>query len=123
MTVSLVGRMAMGSASSDWPERVTQATSGAKSAMWSFSCSLRQPSRTLETIAWAEDKVEDLFESLLRHEEREVAVADAQSLDLLVEEVVDRLPDVVGPRPQDVAAADVVVLDHFRLGDHLLFVK
>lgn len=67
--------------------------------------------------------MEDLFESLLRHEEREVAVADAQSLDLLVEEVVDRLPDVVGPRPQDVAAADVVVLDHFRLGDHLLFVK
>ena len=39
MTVSLVGRMAMGSLSSVSPDRVTQATSGEKSAMWSFSFS------------------------------------------------------------------------------------
>lgn len=39
LPVSDVGLIAMGSASSDCPERVTQATSGAKSSMWSFSLS------------------------------------------------------------------------------------
>jgi hypothetical protein len=39
MTVSEVGRTAMGSASSELPLLVTQATSGAKSAMWDFSFS------------------------------------------------------------------------------------
>ena len=37
MMVSLVGRMAMGSANSVSPDLVTHATSGEKSAMWSFS--------------------------------------------------------------------------------------
>ena len=39
ITVSEVGRMATGSANSDWPLFVTQATSGAKSAICSFSFS------------------------------------------------------------------------------------
>ena len=39
MTVSEVGRIAMGSANSESPDLVTQATSGAKSAIWSFSLS------------------------------------------------------------------------------------
>jgi len=39
MIVSDVGRMAMGSASSELPERVTHATSGAKPSTWSFSIS------------------------------------------------------------------------------------
>ena len=39
MTVSDVGRIATGFSSSDLPARVTQATSGAKPSMWSFSFS------------------------------------------------------------------------------------
>ena len=39
MTVSEVGRTAIGTSSSDCPDRVTHATSGAKSSMWSFSAS------------------------------------------------------------------------------------
>jgi hypothetical protein len=37
MTVSEVGRMAMGRSSSEEPLLVTQATSGAKPSTWSFS--------------------------------------------------------------------------------------
>ncbi len=44
-------------------------------------------------------------------EYREVAVVDANVLDLLVEEFFDLLPDEVGPGAKDVAAGDVVVLD------------
>lgn len=35
---------------------------------------------------------------------------------MCAEEVPDHVPDAVGPRPQDVAARDVVVVDHFRWG-------
>jgi len=44
-------------------------------------------------------------------EYREVAVVDANVLDLLVEEFFDLLPNEVGPGAKDVAAGDVVVLD------------
>uniref|UniRef100_A0A0A9F4G5 Uncharacterized protein n=1 Tax=Arundo donax TaxID=35708 RepID=A0A0A9F4G5_ARUDO len=37
MTVSLVGRIAIGASRSDFPDLVTQATSGANPSMWSFS--------------------------------------------------------------------------------------
>ena len=53
------------------------------------------------------------------HKHWEVTVLDAQFLDLGVEEPLDDLPDGVGPGPQDVAAADVVVLDELGLGDDL----
>ncbi len=32
---------------------------------------------------------------------------------------LDPLPDAVRPRSQDIAATDVIVLHHLRLGDHL----
>ena len=60
-----------------------------------------------------------LLQGGLRDEHGEVAVLHAQLLDAPVEELLDGLPDGVGPGPQHVAAADVVVLDHLRFGDHL----
>jgi hypothetical protein len=51
MMVSEVGRMAIGFSSSEFPLRVTHATSGAKSSMWSFSaCSL--DSDTNLSLGW-----------------------------------------------------------------------
>jgi len=60
-----------------------------------------------------------LLKGSVRHEHREVRVFHTELLDLTVEELLDALPDVVGPGAQDVAAAHVVVLDHLRLGDDL----
>mmetsp|Transcript_19844 Transcript_19844/g.45749 ORF Transcript_19844/g.45749 Transcript_19844/m.45749 type:complete len:235 (+) Transcript_19844:1440-2144(+) len=56
----------------------------------------------------------------LRDEHGEVAVLHAERLDLAVEEIADRVPDRVRPGPEDVAARDVVELDHLRLDDDLL---
>ena len=58
-------------------------------------------------------------QGLLADEHREVGVFDPQPLDVSVELLLDLLPDRVGPRAQDVAARDVVVLDQVALGDDL----
>lgn len=104
--------MAIGSANSDCPDRVTQAT-----------C---KESYTLENIAKADylgREVGDVrlfaFESRLGDEHGEVAVFDAQLLDLPVEERLNGLPDRVGPGAQYVATRHVVVLDHFTFRNHL----
>lgn len=55
----------------------------------------------------------------LRNKDGEVAILDAHSSDLLADVVADGVPHGVGPRPQDVAARHVVVLNHLPLGDHL----
>lgn len=60
-----------------------------------------------------------LLQGGLRHEHGEVAVLHAQFPDLPVKEGLNGLPDGVGPGPQHVAAANVVVLDHLRFGDDL----
>jgi len=49
----------------------------------------------------------------------EVRVLHTKLLDLAVEETLDLLPDGVGPRPEHIAAAHVVVFNHLRLGDDL----
>ena len=59
------------------------------------------------------------FKSVCRDEHREVAVLKAEFLDLGVKPVWDALPDAERPRPQDVAATDVVILNHLRLRYHL----
>jgi hypothetical protein len=56
----------------------------------------------------------------LGDEHGEVAVLDAHLLDAPVEELGDRLPQAERPRAQDVAARDVVKLDHLTLVDHLM---
>lgn len=52
----------------------------------------------------------------LRHKYGEVSVLDAELPELGAEEVPDAVPDAVRPRPQDVAAGDVVVVYHLRCG-------
>ena len=52
------------------------------------------------------------LERLLRDKHREVAALDPDRLDLLVEELLDLLPDAKRPRLEDVAPRDVVVVDH-----------
>ena len=53
------------------------------------------------------------------HEEGKVAVLHPFLLDLFIEEVLDLLPHGVRPRPEDVAAGDVVVFDEFPRDDDL----
>ncbi|KAI3476391.1 hypothetical protein L1887_62043 [Cichorium endivia] len=59
------------------------------------------------------------LEHVCGDEHGEVAVLDADLLDLCVEEVLDGLPDKVGPGLEDVAARDVVVVEHVTLAQHL----
>lgn len=60
-----------------------------------------------------------LLEGGLRNEHGEVAVLHTQLLNFPVKELFDRLPDGVGPGPQHIAAADIIVLDHLCFGDDL----
>lgn len=60
-----------------------------------------------------------LLQGGLRDEHGEVAVLHAQFLDLPIKEVFDGFPDGVGPGPQHIAAADVVVFNHLGFGDDL----
>jgi len=57
---------------------------------------------------------------VLRDKQREIGVFDAERFDLRVKPRGDGLPHCKGPRPQDVAPADVVVGNHLggqeRLG-------
>lgn len=59
------------------------------------------------------------LEHTARYEDGEVAVLDANFLDLSIQPGLDCLPNCKGPGSEDVAAAYVVVLDHLSLGDHL----
>lgn len=45
---------------------------------------------------------------------------DIKLLDLLVHPLLDRFPHLVCPGTEDVAAGDIVVVDHLRQRDHLL---
>lgn len=45
---------------------------------------------------------------------------DIELLDLLVHPLLDRFPHLVCPGTEDVAAGDVVVVDHLRQRDHLM---
>ena len=73
------------------------------------------------TYLWGE--VSDMrllfLQNWARDKDREIAVFDAEFLDLFVEPATDRLPDRIGPRPQDVATAHVVVFNHLSFGDNL----
>lgn len=60
-----------------------------------------------------------LLQGSLGDKHGEVAVLYAQLLNFPVKEVFNCLPDGVGPRPQHVAAAHIVILDHLCLGDDL----
>lgn len=60
-----------------------------------------------------------LLQGRLRDEHGEVAVLHSQLLDLTVKELFNRLPDGKGPGPQHVAAADVVIFNHFCFSDDL----
>lgn len=60
-----------------------------------------------------------LLQGCLRDEHGEVAVLHTQLLDLTVKEFFNRLPDGEGPGPQHVAAADVVIFNHFCFSDDL----
>mmetsp|Transcript_40594 Transcript_40594/g.99693 ORF Transcript_40594/g.99693 Transcript_40594/m.99693 type:complete len:211 (+) Transcript_40594:1340-1972(+) len=59
------------------------------------------------------------LEGLLGHKHREVAPLHAHLLDLAVKKELDVLPNRVGPRAEDVAAAHVVVVDHLTPGDYI----
>ena len=48
-----------------------------------------------------------------------IAILHAQFLDLVIKESLDRLPDGVGPWPQDVASRHVIILEHLCLDDDL----
>jgi len=61
-----------------------------------------------------------LLEGVLRNEHWEVGVLSAGFLEPLVEERLNLLPDVEGPRSQNVAPGYLVVVDQLSLGDHLL---
>mmetsp|Transcript_86091 Transcript_86091/g.251888 ORF Transcript_86091/g.251888 Transcript_86091/m.251888 type:complete len:430 (+) Transcript_86091:1041-2330(+) len=61
-----------------------------------------------------------LLHVALGDEHGEVAVLDAELLDLAVEPALHQLPDPVGPRAQDEAALHGVLLDELRLLQHLL---
>lgn len=52
------------------------------------------------------------FQRPLGHKHREVRVLDAEFLDGLVEERLNLLPDGVRPGAQNVAAGNVIVLNH-----------
>ena len=60
------------------------------------------------------------LEHLGGDEHGEVRVLDAELLDVRVEPALDDLPDAVRPWLEDVAARDVVVVDHVRLGENLI---
>ena len=51
---------------------------------------------------------------VLRDKQREVRVLHARFFNLPVEPTLNRLPDRKRPRPEDVAAADVVIRNHLR---------
>lgn len=59
------------------------------------------------------------LQSSLRNKHGEVAVLHTQLLDLTVKEFFDGLPDGERPGSQHVTAADIIILDHLGLGDHL----
>ena len=58
-------------------------------------------------------------EGSLRHEHWEVDVLNTMKFKLSVSKLLDLLPDEEGVGAEDVAARDIVVLNQFRLGDHL----
>lgn len=60
-----------------------------------------------------------LLQGGLRDEHGEVAVLHTQFLNLPVKELFNGLPDGVGPGPQHIAAADIVVLNHLCFSDDL----
>mmetsp|Transcript_12635 Transcript_12635/g.46666 ORF Transcript_12635/g.46666 Transcript_12635/m.46666 type:complete len:337 (+) Transcript_12635:2355-3365(+) len=60
------------------------------------------------------------LEGRLGHEHGELSVLHAELFDPVVEPAVDELPDLERPGAQDVAAADVTILDHLRLLDDIL---
>lgn len=70
---------------------------------------------------WAEsfDVFLLLVQGLLRDEHGEVGIFDSVTLDEIVEKFHDVFPDVVGPGSEDIASGDIVVVEHFRLGDDL----
>jgi len=53
-------------------------------------------------------------------EHGEICVFDSVGFDQLVEELLDLLPDGVGPGPQNVAPRHVVVVNKSRLHYHVL---
>lgn len=60
-----------------------------------------------------------LVEGILGDEHGEVGVFDSISLDEVIEELGDILPDIVGPGSQNITTGDIVVIEHFRLSDNL----
>lgn len=60
-----------------------------------------------------------LLQGGLRDEHGEVAVLHAQFPNLPVKEVFNGLPDGVGPGPQHIAAANIIVLNHLCFSDDL----
>lgn len=55
----------------------------------------------------------------LRDEHGEVAVLHTQFLNLKVKEVFNGFPDGERPGPQDIAAADIIILNHLCFSDDL----
>lgn len=60
-----------------------------------------------------------LLEHTARHKDGEVTILHSNLLDLSIKPGLNGLPNSVGPGTEDVAAADIVILDHLSLGDHL----
>lgn len=60
-----------------------------------------------------------LLEGRLRNEDWKVGVFDTELLDFLIEELLDFLPNTVGPWTNNVASGDVVILDHLGFFDYL----
>ena len=61
-----------------------------------------------------------LVEGFLSDKDWEVAILHANLLESHIHESLDLLPDIEGEGSEDVAAGDVIVLDHVGLGDDLL---
>lgn len=60
-----------------------------------------------------------LLQCCLRDEHGEVAVLHSKLPDFPVKEFFDTLPDRIGPWPQHVTTANIVILNHLGLGNHL----
>lgn len=60
-----------------------------------------------------------LLQGSLRNEHGEVAVLHTQFLNLTVKEVFNGFPDGVGPGPQHITAAHIIILNHLCFSDDL----